>query len=96
MAEKAKSAIEQITVNEGTFENEVLSPSYINFFYGKNGSGKTSISRQIESGAGLKWAEGESPSNYLFHVYNQDYIDLHFKTLDKVNGIFTLNEGDGN
>ena len=95
MAEKAKSAIEQITVNEGTFENEVLSPSYINFFYGKNGSGKTSISRQIESGAGLKWAEGESPSNYLFHVYNQDYIDLHFKTLDKVNGIFTLNEGDG-
>lgn len=95
MSEKAKSAIERITVNEGTFENEVLSPSYINFFYGKNGSGKTSISRQIESGTGIVWADGESPSNYQILVYNQDYIDLRFKTLDKVNGIFTLNEGDG-
>lgn len=95
MSEKAKSAIEQITVNEGTFENEVLSPSYINFFYGKNGSGKTSISRQIESGTGITWAEGESPSNYQILVYNQDYIDQRFKTLDKVNGIFTLNESDG-
>lgn len=91
---KAKSAIEEITVNEGTFSNEVFTPSYINFFYGKNGSGKTSIGRQIESGSGIKWAEGESASNYQIHVYNQDYIDLRFKTLDKVNGIFTLTEGD--
>jgi len=53
MATKATSAIVKITVNEGTFENEVIHPNYINFFYGKNGAGKTSISREIESGRGL-------------------------------------------
>lgn len=94
MNEKMTSAIEEIVINEGTFSNEKINPSYINFFYGKNGSGKTSISRQIESGNGLKWKEGEVPSNYQLHIYNQDYIDLRFKTLDKVNGIFTLNEGN--
>lgn len=94
MAVKATSAIEKITVNEGTFDNEVIHPNYINFFYGKNGAGKTSISREIESGRGLAWADGEVPANYQILVYNQDYIDLHFKTLDKVHGIFTLNEGD--
>ena len=95
MEGKATSAIEKIIVNEGTFTDEPISPNYINFFFGKNGSGKTSISRQIEGGTGIEWAEGEVPSNYQILVYNQDYIDLHFKTLDKVNGIFTLNEGDG-
>ena len=94
MAEKMKSAIEKIIVNEGTFDGEEIIPNYINFFYGKNGAGKTSISREIEAGGGLTWAAGEVPSNYQILVYNQDYIDLHFKTLDKVHGIFTLNEGD--
>lgn len=94
MAEKATSAIKKIVVNEGTFTDEPIQPNYINFFYGKNGSGKTSVGRQIESGIGVEWAEGEVPSNYQLLVYNQDYIDLHFKMLDKVNGIFTLNEGD--
>ena len=95
MEGKATSAIEKIIVNEGTFTDEPISPTYINFFFGKNGSGKTSISRQINSGSGIEWAKGEVPSNYQILIYNQDYIDQHFKTLDKVNGIFTLNEGEG-
>lgn len=94
MSEKMISAIEEIVVNERTFNNEKIHPTYINFFYGKNGSGKTSISRQLESGDGLKWKEGEVPSTYQRHIYNQDYIDSRFKTLDRVNGIFTLNEGN--
>ena len=94
MNEKMTSAIEEIVVNEGTFNNEKINPTFINFFYGKNGSGKTSISRQIESCDGLKWKEGEVPTTYQMHIYNQDYIDFRFKTLDKVNGIFTLNEGN--
>ncbi len=94
MNDKMTSAIEEIVVNEGTFHEEKISPNYINFFYGKNGSGKTSISRQIESGSGLKWSGDAAPANYQLHIYNQDYIDLRFKTLDKVNGIFTLNEGN--
>ncbi len=84
---KATSAIEKITVNEGTLDNEIIKPNYINVFYGKNGAGKTSISRESEAGRRLVWADGKVPSNYQILVYSQNYIDLHFKTLDKVHGI---------
>ena len=43
---KYKSAIEKIIVSEATFQNSPereIEPSWINFFYGNNGSGKTTI-----------------------------------------------------
>ena len=36
MNTKMKSAIEKITLNDATFSNEVIEPTYVNFFYGKN------------------------------------------------------------
>lgn len=53
---KYKSAIEKIVVSEATFQNSTqreIVPSWINFFYGNNGSGKTTISRMIRNGQGL-------------------------------------------
>ena len=44
MNQKMKSAIEKITLNDVTFSNEVIDPTYVNFFYGKNGAGKHSRS----------------------------------------------------
>ena len=94
MAEKKKSVITNILLNTATYHNEeVEEPTYINFFYGKNGSGKTSISREIKDGTCLTWASGESPENYDILVYNQDFIDDHFHTLDHLKGVFTLSEG---
>ena len=74
MAEKKVSAISGITLNTATFTDESFAPTYINFFYGKNGAGKTSLGRQLGEGAGLTWADGESPANYEIHLYNQDFI----------------------
>ncbi len=93
MAEKQVSAISKITLNAATFTDESFAPTYINFFYGKNGAGKTTIGRQLGEGTGLTWAEGESPANYEIHLYNQDYIDQHFRTLDRLKGVFSLSEG---
>ena len=45
MNPKMKSAIEKITLNDATFSNEVIEPTYVNFFYGKNGAGKSTIAR---------------------------------------------------
>jgi len=95
MAEKKISAIKSITLNSATFHNKKIeNPTYINFFFGKNGAGKTSISREIELGEGITWNTGESAENYEILVYNQDFIDSHFKTLDRLKGIFSLSEGD--
>jgi AAA+ superfamily predicted ATPase len=56
MAEKKVSAISSITLNTATFTDESFAPTYINFFYGKNGAGKTSLGRQLGDGAGLTWS----------------------------------------
>ena len=93
MAEKKVSAIQAVTLNTATFEDETFHPTYINFFFGKNGAGKTSQGRQLGEGAGIQWADGEVPANYEIHLYNQDFIDTYFRTLDKVQGVFSLSEG---
>jgi wobble nucleotide-excising tRNase len=93
MSEKKVSAIQAVTLNTATFENEPFTPTYINFFYGKNGAGKTSLGRQLGEGAGIQWADGEVPANYEICLYNQDFIDQHFRTLDRLRGVFSLSEG---
>ncbi len=66
----------------------------INFLYGANGSGKTTISRIIDgelafSHCTIKWA-GSIPLEAL--VYNKDFIDRNFA--QELRGIFTLGEAD--
>lgn len=93
MMEKQVSAIQSVTLNTATFTDETFHPTYINFFFGKNGAGKTSLGRQLGDGVGLQWNADEVPANYEIHLYNQDFIDTHFRTLDRVQGVFTLSEG---
>lgn len=93
MAEKQISVIEAVTLNAATFSNETFHPTYINFFYGKNGAGKTTLGNQLGDGAGIQWAAGEIPANYEIELYNQDFIDQHFRTLDRLRGVFSLSEG---
>ena len=42
-----QSAIERITLNDATFTGEVIEPTFVNFFYGKNGAGKSTIARSL-------------------------------------------------
>ena len=68
----------------------------VNFVYGANGCGKTTISRVIahpeqHKACSLEW-EGNIPLQTL--VYNRDFIEDNFKTLDSIKGIFTLGTED--
>jgi wobble nucleotide-excising tRNase len=68
----------------------------INFVYGSNGTGKTTISRVIadcasHSRCSLSW-RGGAPMELL--VYNRDFVDLNFNQPDELKGIFTLGEKD--
>ena len=92
MSEKQISAIESVTLNTATFTEETFTPTFINFFYGKNGAGKTSLGRQLGACEGVKWAEGEGQTDYDILLYNQDFIDAHFRLLDNLKGIFTIRE----
>lgn len=66
----------------------------INYIFGPNGSGKTTIGRAIEQAEGhtncqLKWSDG-TPLEVM--VYNRDFVDRNFNLSSSVRGVFTLGE----
>lgn len=68
--------------------------SQINFVYGSNGSGKTTISRLIANQAGhptcnVSW-KGGSPVQAM--VYNCDFVERNFNQSNELKGVFTLGE----
>ena len=73
-------------------------PTLVNFIYGSNGSGKTTISNVIDDESifpscsidrGL-----QAPIKSL--VYNQNFIEKNFEQTNELKGIFTLGEGNQN
>lgn len=68
----------------------------LNFVFGSNGSGKTTISRVIEGSSlhpncVITWTGGALMDT---RVYNCDFVKKHFDTPGSIKGIYTL--GDGN
>ncbi|WP_102785786.1 AAA family ATPase [Thalassospira sp. GB04J01] len=70
---------------------ENLTP--VNFIYGANGSGKTTISRVVNSpdsfdNCSVLW----TGSKLQLNTYNQDFIEQNFHQTGDLKGIFTLGE----
>ena len=92
MNTKMTSAIEKITLNTATFSGVQAEPTLINFFYGNNGTGKSTIAREILSGSGLSWQQGKLATNYSVFVYNQEFVEANFKGYGNLKGVFTVGE----
>lgn len=90
--EKRRSVISKITLNTATFTKELVEPTYINLFFGRNGAGKSSIAYAIQAGEGLEWKPGEKADDYDVLVYNQDFIDDNFESYGNLQGVFTVNQ----
>ena len=80
MKEKQKSLIEKIKIDSATFHCEEVQPTFVNFFFGKNGAGKSTIAKAFQDGTGLTWATGQNPADYVVAVYNQDFVNRNFAT----------------
>jgi wobble nucleotide-excising tRNase len=68
----------------------------INFFYGANGAGKTTISRLIENAAisadsRITWLRN---SQIPAMVYNNDFITSNFTDSKELQGVFTLGKAE--
>lgn len=68
--------------------------SQINFFFGSNSTGKTSVSRVIADETkfpkcNLTWKAGVKLKAL---VYNNDFVEHNFNQLEELKGVFTLGE----
>lgn len=95
MQGKIPSAITNITLNRATFKNtSVNGLSFINFFYGNNGAGKSSIANAIEEDDGIVWADGKTATDYDVLIYNQGFINRNFVNYGELKGVFIFGEED--
>lgn len=70
--------------------------SKLNFIFGSNGSGKTTISRVIAhperyEDCKISW---DSENELQTLVYNRDFVDANFNQSNEIKGVFTLGENN--
>ena len=95
MQRKVPSAITNINLNRATFADVPIDElTFVNFFYGNNGAGKSSIAHAIKEDDGIVWAEGKSADDYDVLVYNQDFINDNFINYGDLKGVFIFGEED--
>ena len=81
---------------------EISDLKRLNFFFGSNGSGKSTIARYLDS---LRQEDSESPnqfpncsnngfnnSNHRILVYDENFVEVNFNKNHLLKGVFSLNE----
>ena len=88
--------IQSITLSGvATYKSEVsISPSKINFFYGGNGTGKSTLAKYITTQDaaqhGIVHKDGTGTERII--TYNRDFIQRNFSAEMGLPGIFTLGQ----
>ena len=101
---KIPPPIQKITLNAATFNSVDFKPALINFIYGNNGTGKSTIGRVIdpkdvgednEYGTPpsiLSWNDGVSADTYSVLIYNKRFVEANFQDYGNLKGVFTIGE----
>ena len=85
---RKKSGIVRIRLNTPTIQGYSLEPAPVNFFYGKNGVGKTSIGRALaDPNAEITWKDGKPLQVFLF---NEDYTEQVIQSVSGLPGVYAL------
>lgn len=94
MADKFTGEIQSIVLDDASYKGTgvTITPTYINYFFGNNGTGKSTLAKAIKSGVGIAYAPGKTAADYLPLVFNQDYIDANMQSYHNLPGVFTINE----
>lgn len=90
---KRKSEIVKLELDDASYAGtgEFIEPTFVNFFFGGNGTGKSTIAKTIESGKGAIYRGSKTSDQYLVLVYNQEFIDQNLRSYRNMPGVFTLN-----
>ncbi|MBP9999978.1 MAG: AAA family ATPase [Clostridiales bacterium] len=83
---KMPSVIRTIHLNQNTYHGVTIEPTLVNFFYGKNGVGKSTLTRVIQNQVGIS----PVPENQEILVFNTDFINENIRVDDAIPGLFTM------
>lgn len=86
---QVETVITEIKIDEKTYKNETFKPSLINFVYGKNGTGKTTISEFIKNPSS-SYITSTPRSDFELLVYNNSFIQEEIQSYGNIPGLFTI------
>lgn len=89
--EKNRVKINKVTVFGPPFNGESFEPTNVNFLFGKNGAGKSTISRAIRDAKDISWVYDPGHGTTV-QVFNDEYIKRNIE--GEMNGVFTISEPD--
>lgn len=91
---KIPAIIKSLCINNATYSLTpvTITPTFINFFYGNNGSGKSTIAETLKNSSGITWSNNIASQDCKLYVYNADYIEANLANYDNLPGVFTFNE----
>ncbi|MBR1709773.1 MAG: AAA family ATPase [Clostridia bacterium] len=87
MTDTLMGGISGLTLNTPTFHDVSVSPGVVNFIYGKNGTGKSTVARAI--GDAVEWTENTPPGTKVF-IYNEQYINQNVQSYGRIPGVYSI------
>lgn len=88
-AKQVDTIIKEITMDGKTYEKETFRPNLINYFYGKNGTGKSTISEFIKNPTSA-YSTSISRDDFELLVYNREFIKEEIQSYGNIPSLFTI------
>lgn len=95
MSDKVRSQITEVVITDRTYDKEKFSPTLINFFFGKNGTGKSTVAAYLHDSpaTSLAW-DPAADQGIKREIFNEEYISQNVQSYGNIPGVFTISESD--